>query len=107
MKWTIFASIALFGLGLNTYAMDKNATPKQVQQQESKDMRQEMAQAHEKMAQCLKSDKNMNECRQEMQESCPVGHGCMMQQRQMRGHMKSHGQMMNQDSGGEIEKKSE
>ena len=110
MKCKLFVIVTLFGLGVNTHAADKNAPqkPREAQQQESQNMRQQMAQAHEEMALCLKSDKNMNECRQEMQESCSTGQGCMMmQRRQVRGHMKGHGQMMKQDSGGETGNKSE
>lgn len=51
---------------------NQKITPKQ---------RQEMAQAHEKMAACLRSDKPVNQCRQEMMKSCQKmmsEGGCMM-----------------------------
>ncbi len=36
----------------------------------SKDQREKMAQAHEKMAACLRSERPFPECRQEMMQAC-------------------------------------
>lgn len=36
----------------------------------SKEMREKMASIHEKMATCLRSDKEFSECRQQMQQNC-------------------------------------
>lgn len=36
----------------------------------SKEQRQQMADVHQKMADCLKSDKPMSECKNEMMKSC-------------------------------------
>ena len=47
----------------------------------SKEMRQQMALAHEKMAACLRSDRAFTECRQEMMQSCAsqsAAFGCGM-----------------------------
>lgn len=61
----------------------------------TKEMRQQMAQAHEKMAACLRSDREFSECRQEMMQSCAgqsstYGCGMMMGQgMQMRNQIRS------------------
>ncbi|MGH8259647.1 MAG: hypothetical protein ACREUG_08150 [Steroidobacteraceae bacterium] len=47
----------------------------------SKQMREKMAAMHEKMAACLRSDKPIAECREEMMKDCQAmmaGHGCSM-----------------------------
>jgi hypothetical protein len=36
----------------------------------SKDMREKMAAAHDKMAACLRSDRELADCRREMQRTC-------------------------------------
>ena len=51
----------------------------------TKEMRQQMAQIHEKMAACLRSDRDFTECRQEMIQACggqsgAAGCGMMMGQ---------------------------
>jgi len=57
-----------------------------------------MALAHEKMAACLRSDREFSECRQEMMQSCGgqssnFGCGMMMGQgMQMRNQIRSRGQ---------------
>ena len=38
----------------------------------SKEDRAKMAEMHQKMADCLKSDKPMDECKKEMHKSCPM-----------------------------------
>lgn len=46
----------------------------------TKDERNQMAEMHSKMADCLKSDKEMSECHNEMMTSCKeMGHNCEMQ----------------------------
>jgi hypothetical protein len=59
------ASLLLAGAGL---AVAANAPP--VQAAPSKDTREKMAQMHEQMASCLRSDKPIGECRHEMMQSC-------------------------------------
>lgn len=46
----------------------------------SKEMREKMAAQHEQMAACLRTDKDMMECHQEMQKSCSetMGDSCPM-----------------------------
>ncbi len=54
----------------------------------SKDERNQMAEMHSKMADCLKSDKVMSECHSEMMKSCKeMGNKCEMQ---MKRHAKMH-----------------
>lgn len=36
------------------------------------EMRQKMAQMHERMATCLRSNRDMKECHQEMMQNCPM-----------------------------------
>lgn len=61
----------------------------------SKELRQRMAQAHEKMAACLRSDREFSECHQEMMQACsgqPATMGCaamMGQGMMMRNQMRS------------------
>ena len=61
----------------------------------SKELRQRMAQAHEKMAVCLRSERDFSECRQEMMQACsgqPATMGCaamMGQGMMMRNQMRS------------------
>jgi len=48
-----------------------NASPKASMMKEpSPEMRKKMADAHQKMADCLKSDRPMSECKQEMMKEC-------------------------------------
>lgn len=41
----------------------------------SKEMREHMAAAHDAMAACLRSDKSLADCRNEMQMTCKQPHG--------------------------------
>lgn len=67
----LFLGIVMLALAAPSFAAKK--------QEPSKDMRIKMADAHEKMAVCLRSEKSMAECRtamddmwrQEMKEACP------------------------------------
>lgn len=57
----------------------------------SKEMREKMAAAHDAMAACLRSDKSLADCRNEMQKSCKQMHGeqgCPMMNMGMHEHMK-------------------
>ncbi|WP_129782309.1 hypothetical protein [Peristeroidobacter soli] len=55
----------------------------------SKEVRAKMAAAHEAMAACLRSDKSVADCRNEMQTTCRKMHGdgCMMMSMGMHDHM--------------------
>jgi hypothetical protein len=58
----------------------KTATPAKEAAPPSKEMREKMALAHEKMAACLRSDHSIADCRQEMMKGCQeMGeHACGM-----------------------------
>ena len=63
----------------------------------SKEQREKMAQAHEKMAACLRSDRPVADCHQEMMQAChdtmgAQGCGMMMGQGGMRGRGMMRGQ---------------
>ena len=52
-----------------------------VAKEPSPEMRKQMADMHQMMADCLKSDKPMGECKQEMMKNCPMmkdGKACPM-----------------------------
>ena len=58
------------------------------------EQRQKMADAHEKMAVCLRTDKAMSDCRDEMRAACQDGlgkDGCLMMGGGM-GHGMHHGE---------------
>jgi hypothetical protein len=61
----LFAATLLAGTA-GSFAADPAKAPPAP----TKEMRQQMAVAHEKMAACLRSDKPISECREEMQKSC-------------------------------------
>lgn len=62
----LFTSTSVFA----NMEMDKNM---------SKEDRAKMADMHSKMADCLKSDKPMSECKTEMMDSCKdMGNACQM-----------------------------
>lgn len=70
------ASLLLAGAGLAVAADAPQAASAP-----SKEMRDKMAQMHEQMASCLRSEKSIGECRQEMMQSCQKmmdGKGCSM-----------------------------
>jgi hypothetical protein len=96
---TRLATITLLALGSGHAALA--AGPQQGAAEPTPEMRRQMAAVHQKMADCLKSDRPIGECRVEMhkscvelmgEESCPMmgmmggmgpgmmGHGMMHQQ---------------------------
>jgi hypothetical protein len=65
----------------------------------SKQMREQMASVHERMAACMRSDKSMAECRTEMMQNCQTmmgDNGCQMMGMSMGMGMGMHGGMMKQ-----------
>ena len=58
----------------------------------TKEQREKMAAAHEKMAACLRTDKTMKDCHEEMKKACEANMGpdaCpMMDHKGMMGHHK-------------------
>ena len=81
MKLTItFIMTVLFSLS-GSFAAEAKMT---------KEKREKMAETHEKMATCLKSDKKMSECHKEMRSQCKsmMGEkGCPMMDGKMMGKM--------------------
>lgn len=77
---TLF-SIILFHSGLST-AKAQTATEKtkkiptltQEERIKHADMLDKMAEAHKKLAECLRSDKSTEECHEEMIKECPMAH---------------------------------
>ena len=69
LTWITLASTLLcaqVAIGADAPAATSAAAPSAV----SKDTREKMAALHEKMAACLRSDKPIAECRNEMMKSC-------------------------------------
>jgi len=99
-KFTLFLCVmslsgnVAFGADSESKASHKKMPPLTTEQ------RQKMADAHEKMAVCLRSDKPLNECQEEMMKACKKNmgkSGCSM----MGGKgMEMHHQMMDQDKNG-------
>lgn len=95
--------------GATAFAAEKTKTQGKQDMQMTAEQRQNMAATHEKMANCLRSDKSMEVCRQEMMQSCKDMMG--KDRCPMMGHMgKMHGMMgkgmMNQEQKkDEVEKK--
>ena len=72
---------------------DSAAKSKKMPMMMSTEQRAKMAEAHEKMAVCLRSDRPLKECHEEMMKACKEGmgkDGCPMA-----GHMDGH--MMHHD----------
>lgn len=67
-RWIEVALFAMLIAGAAAaFAADE---PKATPPAPSKEMREQMASAHEKMASCLRSDKPFADCRSEMQTNC-------------------------------------
>jgi len=100
--YALIAALALVAAASASAAEPKKAAPAEP----TPEARQQMAAVHEKMAQCLRSDRPMAECRTEMMNACQemVGAGsCPMMGKGaggmgpgMMGHGKMHGGMMSQ-----------
>ncbi|MGE4132560.1 MAG: hypothetical protein AB7F86_13035 [Bdellovibrionales bacterium] len=95
---TLIAGLALcVGLVIGTAACAANAKKADAtsasQDQSSNlssDQRKSMAEMHQKMAECLKSDKSLQECQNQMRQTCQRCDGMMWHQGMMGRH---HGKM--------------
>lgn len=81
MKSVIIFVALLMSAG--TFAADapKKAEGKQAADEPSTELREKMAASHERLALCLRSDKKIEECHNEMREQCQdanEGYGCFM-----------------------------
>lgn len=77
--YIIFASMILAMSAIQTHAAD--GTPRKEKATPTAEERESMAAMHEKMAQCLRSEKSIRECHEDMEKSCKEnmgGRGCMM-----------------------------
>lgn len=83
MKTTFFVLAMTLLIGNSAFADDtKSQHGKMPMKELTKEQRSKMADMHEKMAACLRSDKAMSECHKEMMDACKaVGEACPM------GHM--------------------
>lgn len=99
-------SLVLSGVLFSTICVHLASAGEAAPMSPTKEMRQQMAQAHDKMAACLRSDRDFTECRQEMMRSCTaqmaaMGCGAMMgqgMQMQMRNQMRSGSQQQSSAS---------
>jgi hypothetical protein len=91
-QWSAFSITMAIAISMSMPALAaKSAKPSaktSQQSQMSKEDRNQMAEMHQKMAECLKSDKPMSECRSLMMEQGGEG-DCSMRQ-EHRGHGKKH-----------------
>lgn len=73
MKTAMMSLVVLFSLLSASAFSQENAkanAPKGPTKEPTKEQREAMALNHEKMAACLRSDKNIISCHKEMRESC-------------------------------------
>jgi hypothetical protein len=90
----IFAALLLVVAGSALAAEPATNAP-------SKEMREKMAAVHQKMADCLRSDKAVAECHSEMQKSCTTmmgEEGCPMMGQMMGTGMKNRMRQGNPDA---------
>ena len=69
MKKTSSLIAALILIGSNAFAADSAAKSKKFPEP-TKEQREKMAEMHEKMASCLKSDRPVSDCHKDMMEGC-------------------------------------
>lgn len=62
-------ALLILGLSLPTMAKDTTSSKKEMPMM-STEQRQKMANAHQQMADCLRSDKTMGECHEQMRNAC-------------------------------------
>lgn len=84
-------------------AQAKNKAPtSQAQTEQSPEMKKNMADMYQKMADCMKSDKSMHDCHKEVMKDCPVAKStgsCPLMEGMMSDGKIKHGKMkdMNMD----------
>lgn len=90
-KLVLLATAFLCVAGTQVLAADSDSKTKN-EAIVNKETREQMAANHDKMAQCLRSDKSLEICRDEMHAECenmPGEYGCMMMNRKGKGKMRS------------------
>lgn len=73
MKKSFKLTFIIFSITLSVHA-ENNKNLRELNQDE----RQQMATMHEKVASCLRSEKTMSQCHEEMMKECPMGESCTM-----------------------------
>lgn len=90
---TILATLALtLIIGSSAFAKDaKSPHGKMTMKEPTTEQRQKMATMHDKMATCLRSDKPVSDCRNEMMQGCEeaMGKGACPMMGHMHGMKKS------------------
>lgn len=88
--FVLLLTIAFLSPALSFAKSTKGGGHAMKMEEPSKEMREDMAEHHEEMASCLRSDKAFSECHKQMMENCPMGKDgkCPMMNH---GHGKSHG----------------
>lgn len=74
-------------------AFAAESAPKESSTAPSKELREQMAKAHEKMALCLRSETSVHDCHDQMRAQCQDmknGDGCFMMGKMGRGMMGKH-----------------
>ena len=67
---SMWALSMMVAMGLGMAAEEPPASPAAQGPAPSKDLREKMAAAHERMALCLRSERDLADCRREMQGAC-------------------------------------
>lgn len=70
----IFTAV-LLAFSSSVFAADAPSASTKAMKGPTKEQRQKMAEMHEKMATCLKSDRTIDECRTEMMKGCDEAFG--------------------------------
>lgn len=99
----IFIGLVVAFMDLSNPGLFAAGSPDKKMPELSKEERQSRAEMHEKMAECLRSDKPMKECHDQMMKDCPMakeGHCPMMEgmHHKMRGHMHGKGMLNKGDA---------
>lgn len=96
------ALVSLFSLGFSSGAFASHHEMMMMDDKAelSKEQREALAKNHDKMAQCLRSEKTLKECHQEMMDACEKsGDGMNCPMKKMKNHkMMKNSKMMNKDS---------
>lgn len=82
MKKSLLTASMILAFSMGSIASDSSQAQKDPKAAPTKESREQMAAAHEKMAQCLRSDSSIEDCHEQMREQChemkDEGHCSMM-----------------------------
>ena len=91
-KTARFVLVAFAGLFLSSVSF-AHGMDKPMDRKSMIEMNEQLAKTHEKMAECLKSDRSDKDCMDEMKANCPMmkaGKKCPMMDMMGEGDMKGH-----------------